>query len=161
MAALLERLRRLRNERGEVTVVLFDSTANVGKGQERDEAMAERLAAVVAAGPAEAVVVATCGNVHSRTHVGVPWDAAYRPMAFLAARRLAGRRVLGLELTSPKGAVWMCDPSGACGLHAVGGSGDGSRRVELLAAPVDGHDGRYQLPSLTPSPPAARPQPPS
>lgn len=159
MAALLERLRELSWTRGGVTVVPFDSTTVSGEGEARDAAMAERLAAVVATAPADAVVVATCGNVHSRTHVGVPWDAAYRPMAFLTAQRLAGRRVVSFAPSSPKGTAWTCDMSGGCGPHPVGGSGHGSRRVELLPAPVDNHDGRYQLASLTASPPAARAAP--
>jgi hypothetical protein len=80
-------------------------------------------------------------------------------MAFLALGGLGGRRAVALDLASPPGSVWMCPGADAasCGVQHVGGDGDGRARVELLPEPARGHDGRYHLPALTASPPAATP----
>jgi hypothetical protein len=156
MLELLDRLRGLRQVLGGVTVTAFDGVRKEASGQARDEAMAARLVAAIQATAKETVALVLAGNVHTRTRPGVPWDASYRPMAYLAVPQLEGRKVLAFDLASPPGAVWMCPSADAasCGPQQVGGRGDGRPRLELLPAPEGGHDGRFHVTSLTPSPPA-------
>ena len=105
MAGLLESLRALRHERGGVSVALFDSVVQPSTGHARDEEMARRLVAAALASPRDAVVIVLAGNVHTRTLAGVPWDAGYRPMAYLASARLGDRPLRSLDFASPPGAV--------------------------------------------------------
>lgn len=156
MAQLLEALRRMRSEGESVDVALLDSSRPFSGGQERDDWLARRLVEIVDSAPRAALVVSLTGNVHARTTVGVPWDAAYRPAGVTVAERWPSR-TLSLLLANPPGSAWICTGSGAdtCGPRPLGGmDGREAGRVELYAAPRDGYDGSVDLAGLTASPPA-------
>jgi hypothetical protein len=151
---LLAQLRFLRKAGHDVRVVAFDE-GPVGAGQVRDDAMAAALIAAVDAAPAGAVTLVFAGNVHTRSRVGVPWDAAYRP-AGVAVRDRWPQRVVSLLLRAPAGETWMCTSGeeASCGRHPLGGVSGDAGHVELFAAPRDGYDGAVQLAAATASPPA-------
>lgn len=149
---LLDRVRRFRAAGHRIEVALLDSAAVRGT-RERPEHMARSLLAT----PADRVVLAVVGNVHSRNRRGVPWNAEYEPMAFLAAKSSPERRIVSLNLSHEGGRVWSCassEPS-SCGERAVpGASAPLSRGVVRLVPTADGHDGEYGAGTLTPSRPA-------
>lgn len=156
MLGLLDALRRLALARGHLSVTLLDSTRNFASGQERDDEMAQRLVALVAGATPATVVVSLTGNIHDRTAPGTPWDAAYRPMGIAVASRWP-ERTLSVLLANPPGTAWTCPDSDAahCGEGKFGGSGDAEGgRLEIFAAPRDGHGARFHLSGLTASPPA-------
>jgi len=156
MAALVDRLRRLRRAGQPIDVFLFDVDDAGGPG-ERDRTMAERLAERVRAHP-EALTLALAGNVHARKNKGVPWNPELEPMGLHLVT--AGVRVLSLDSVTPAGTAWICDAKTmTCGSHDVqawralpSGRAVG---IEMLAEPTqEGFDGLYATPSLNASPPA-------
>ncbi len=160
MLSLLARLRELRPPRGapgRLEVTTLDEARRFASGQERDDHLASRLVAAVEAAGAGGLVVALTGNVHSRTTTGVPWDPAYRPAGTAVGARWP-ERTLPILLVNPPGTAWTCTGSTAasCGERPLGGGGDAgdAGRVELFAAPEDGHRGIFHLAALTASPPA-------
>jgi hypothetical protein len=156
MASALGRLRQLRRAGLPVEVFLFD-VEPAALGADRDERMATRLAGLVLARPT-AVVLALVGNFHARTTIGAPWDPLARPMGWHL--RQAGLWVKSLDCAGPAGTAWSCPSAAAagCGTRPVdlGGPPGGTARLELFPAESRaGFAGRYLVPSLTGSPPAA------
>jgi len=159
MAALLADLRRLRRH-GTLRVALLDSAAPM-PGQERDRAMAGRLAAAIQANPRDVVVTLT-GNLHNLVARGFPWDERYEPMGFLLAQLRPGLAITSLDVAHAGGSAWICtsaEPT-SCALRPLGPhkSDGGARRVVLQEGVTkDGYNGFYNVGALTASPPAAKP----
>jgi hypothetical protein len=160
MAALLERIRALRSEGRQIGVALFD--VELAKyGPDRDERMAEDLARILETQP-DALTMVYVGNIHARTTVGLPWDAAFKPMALHLRERKIGVRTL--ELSSPSGNAWMCyleDGAGpgekpTCGPHPWPASPDQPLKPGVWLKPKasGGFDGVFAVTSLSVSPPA-------
>jgi hypothetical protein len=156
MLELLDALRALAANGAELRVVPFDEPGL--DGQVRDDGMARRLVAGVEAGAGGELLIALGGNIHTRTAVGVPWNAAYRP-AGVAVETRWPERTVSLLLSAPPGETWMCTDAEAasCGIKSLGGkpiADAGS--VEIYAATREGYEGEVRLPASTPSPPAVR-----
>ena len=144
MASLLEEVRRLR-----VRVVAYDPV----EPEDRDARMAVRLAALRAESPASLILVLS-GNLHNRTAVGVPWDAAYQPMGWhLAQRKIP---LVSLEVTYAAGTTWMCETPDAvsCGAHQLGGKDRGAAPVVRLGTELPHVQGTLYVGPLSASPPA-------
>ncbi len=128
MLDLIEELRG-RIAAGEpIRVVCFDRP--VGPGFERERAMAEALAAALAAAP-ETVTVVLTGNIHARLARGAGRGIS-EPMALQVAELLPDRPVLSLRLAHSGGTTWMCGPGvpGGCGIVRLKGSdGNSTPRV--------------------------------
>lgn len=156
MVALLSALREMVAEGTELDVVLLDREG-FPSAQARDAFMAERIVEVAEAAP-EDVVLSLTGDIHSRVHPGVPWDAGFEPMGLIVQRRLTPRHVYGLDVVHPGGEAWICTPGGpeACGPRAVGPSAaTASRRGITLGPGAPSHDGVLSVGPLEASPPAA------
>jgi hypothetical protein len=121
----------------------------------RDEKMAERLIALRKERPRDLILVLT-GNLHNRITVGVPWDAAYKPMGWYLVQR--GVNLVSLQATYASGEIWSCDGKGSCGPHPVTGKDRGEApAIELKATPDSVHGTLYVGP-LTASPPSKEAQ---
>jgi hypothetical protein len=158
MLGLLEDLHRWRAAGFGLEVVAIDVAPGEGTAAEREAAMAERLAAAIAAHPG-ATTLAYTGNLHSRTVPGAPWDP---DLAFMGVH-LAARfpRLRAVDFASAGGTAWLCvmEPGGAgpsCGERRQAGEDRGREPfVELWAeADAHGHHGVYYLGTVTASPPA-------
>ena len=148
MAAMLARLRALG-----VRVVLIDPHPPGGK--DRDEKMADGLAALRAQDPGS-LILALVGNLHNRIALGSPWDPGYRPMGwFLRERKIALR---SLEVTYASGNAWTCGTSldSSCGIHALRGEERGAAPVVRLEGAPAWVDGTLYVGALSASPPAVR-----
>ena len=126
MVDLLDKLRYFRSGGHSVSVTLFDSSKRHNTGQERDRAMAKRLAESIQAHPQD-VLLALMGNIHSRVAQGTPWDAEYEPLGFLLAPMISGRSLLALDQSWSGGAAWNCRGSGtdSCREYPVGPRAEG------------------------------------
>lgn len=157
MLELMEGLRDLAT-RGDLRVVLLDRPE---PGDERDGAMAERLAEAMDERPDDLFVVLT-GNIHNRLTKGMPWDGDLEPMGYRLRRLRPDARILSLDMAYPGGAVWACfgpAPSD-CKEQEVKGSpaAVGRTGVELVEeAEGKPYSGRYFAGPLTPSEPAVAP----
>lgn len=119
----------------------------------REEKMAQRLIALRKERPRDLILVLS-GNLHNRITVGVPWDAAYKPMGWYLVQR--GVRLVSLQATYDSGETWMCDEKDVCGPHAVKGVDRGRTPfIEMKAQPDTVHGTLYVGP-LSPSPPASK-----
>lgn len=158
MLALIERMRRLREEGLPVHVFLFDLGSSKGIG-ERDKLMAENIAAHVRAHP-EALAMALTGEVHAWKAKGAPWNADLLPMGWHLVN--SGLEVRSLGRVTPAGTAWIC-PSGSpgeCGSRTMGAWGalpsGRTTGIELLPEPSErGNDGLFGVSSMTASPPAS------
>lgn len=92
------------------------------------------------------------GNLHTRISIGVPWDKAYKPMAWHLVQR--GVRLTSLEATYATGETWMCDEMGACGPHPVKGKNLGAAPVVRMKGAPDTVHGTLYVGPLSASPPA-------
>jgi hypothetical protein len=157
MLALLERMRRLREQGLPIDVFLFD----LGPGQagtERDKNMAENIESQVRAHP-EAITMALTGNLHAFKAPGSPWDPNYRAMGWHLAQD--GLHVHSLGASHPAGTAWTCvgSPVPDCLSRPINArpalpSGR-STGIELLPEPTrQGFDGLFATPSVTASMPA-------
>jgi hypothetical protein len=162
MAQLIEQLRRLRKDGGKVRVLLLD-IAKFSSNQERDQAMAARLREAIGASPTDLFLTLT-GNVHNRTVRGTPWVANYEPFGYLLTQGSgpAGTRLISLDVSHTGGAAWICtnDKAEDCHSRPLRGEGQGQDLAVVLgeAADANGYHGRYNVGTLTASPPAvARP----
>jgi len=154
MASLLVRLRQLRQAGLHLELVLFDQTEGAG-AQDRDAAMAERLAAEALARP-QAVTMAFVGNFHARTTIGAPWNPDARPMGWYM--RQAGASVKAIDGIGPAGTAWQCASGGPqpCGERRVdrGGRPEHGPTLEVFEREADGgFAGRVVVPAMTASPP--------
>lgn len=149
---LLDALRARKAAGAAVEVVLYDP----GRVAERDRGMAQNLAAALGA-RTEAFAVVLSGNLHNRLTVGTRFDPELEPMGHLLVKRLAGRRVVSLDMAHQGGTAWLCFNSDAeeCGPKKVTGEAGRTSGVELDAAD-DGrpYSGRYFTGPVTASPPA-------
>lgn len=157
MLALLEDLRRFRQEGRKVRVKLIDRLPKA-PGPERDRAMAQEVISAAEASPEDLVLVLT-GNLHSRTTRGVPWNPDLENMGFVVAQRHPG--VVALDNSYSGGTIWMCpsaDPAD-CGAKPLRGKGEGHPlgvKLHEKASP-EGFHGEFHVGALTASPPAITP----
>lgn len=156
MLGLLEGLRGLAGGEGaELRLVLIDRPE---PGNERDRAMAERLAEAMDARPRDLFVVLT-GNIHNRLTRGMPWDDQLEPMAYRLRRLRPEARLVSLDMAYPGGTAWVCfgaAPSD-CKAQELKGSpaAEGRTGVELAGeAEGEPYSGRYYVGPLTASEPA-------
>jgi hypothetical protein len=158
MLQLLDRLRGLRGRGAKLRTVLLDSAPLSTNAQARDDFMGQRLVEAVSSGPPGDLLIALAGNYHTRTTMGLPFDAAYRP-AGLAAEQRWPERTVSLLLKAPAGTTWMCTTANAaeCGVKDLSGKPiEAPGTVELYTATREGYEGEVRLGSATASPPAAR-----
>jgi uncharacterized protein (TIGR02246 family) len=151
MLALVDRLRRLRQSGARLRVIGFD--ARGAAGQARDAVMADAFAAAWRAQPGD-VTVGLVGNVHNRVTVGVPWDAAYKPMGwYLAQQKIA---LTSLRATWATGKAWSCDDAAAssCGPHDFAGKGTGPAPTLTLASKDATVHGTLYVGAISAAPPA-------
>ena len=169
MAALIERLRTLRQEGPalpgphRLEVLLLDSPA-VSSAGERDRRMAAAILGALrpgAPGAAAPLVLALAGNLHTRTVQGSPWDASHVPMGCHLARSLPEGSVRSLDVAHLGGTAWFCtgaDPA-SCGEKPLKGVGEVPHAtIRLFPRPDErGFNGVYFVGRLSASPPARRP----
>jgi|CXWL01.1.fsa_nt_gi hypothetical protein len=103
MLELLESLRALDIKR-DLEVLAFDVPADTKlSGAERDQRMAERIAAALEAKPlARAIVLA--GNFHTRIQAEAPWDPKHQFMGY----RLETFDPYAIEIIGIQGSAWIC-----------------------------------------------------
>lgn len=155
MLDLLDGLRRLRGEGGDVQVVLFNRTPTEGGGQQRDREMADYLRR--AADEPNALLLVLTGNYHSRVVEGTPWDDHYQPMALLLGRQLAAGRLVTLDVAHAGGTAWVClSDAAGCGVTELHGRGPAGARGVVIngAREENGHDGWYRVGAIHASRPA-------
>jgi len=155
MLSLVDFLRERAAGPGELRLLLIDRPE---PGNERDAAMAERLAEAAAERPRDLFVVLT-GNIHNRLTKGMPWDEELEPMGYLLREKLGPGRIHSLDMAYPGGDAWVCFGStpGDCKIQELGGSkaAEGREGVELLADPAgQPYSGRYFTGPLRASEPA-------
>jgi len=159
---LLEWIRATRAAGNPIWVALLGAGAlpavSSSSEREREQRMAAALLAARDATP-QSVVIGLVSNHHARLVRDTGANPPYPPMAYLVERELpAGFAVYALDARHPTGKAWTC--AGAegrsCGPVAVSGRGqEGASFRVVLGGDVDRtFNGYYQLPSLTPSPPA-------
>lgn len=150
MLGLLEHVRRLRAQRADVAVVLFDAP---GDG-ERDQRMAEALRTAMRAHPGARTLVLT-GNVHAVTGErpalilpdGTPYDA---PTTL--GRHLLDLAPLSIDIQAAKGEFWACRQT--CGPLTVSAPGRPLAQTPELRVAGGSWDLRLWLPAFSASPPA-------
>lgn len=154
MLGMLESMRALRPA---VSVFAFDTGVPAGgTRQDRDHGMADFIRATKAAAAPDELFIIHTGNVHARIQIGVPWDAAFEPMAWSLLQDHPGLRALDVAHTG--GTAWICTGQPiTCDARPLSGDpsaeGDG---VELFAQPGTFH-GRYRVGAISASPPAVVP----
>jgi hypothetical protein len=150
---LVEGVRVLRTAGHDVEIVLFDQPGD-GGGQARDRRMASALAAAAVAAP-EALMLVQTGNIHSRVTIGTPWVADYEPMGYLLKQKIEAERVISLNVAHSGGTAYACVGGGECGAQGFRGQGVDRAGITLIgSAEETGHDGWYQVGSITASLPA-------
>ena len=159
MLGLVDRLRELAAGPGELRLVLIDRHE---PQDERDRAMAERLAEASEARPGDFVVVLT-GNLHNRLTRGTPWNAELEPMGYQLVRLRPEARIVSLDMAHPGGTAWVCFPGPPrdCGVKELSGPEDATGRtgIELLDdAAGKPFSGRYFTGPITASEPALPPR---
>lgn len=149
--ALLEALRVLKHNGGDVAIEPYDGS-DADNGNDRDAAMAKRLAAAFGRAPKATFVVLT-GNLHARKTPG------RFKRAFMAARLVeAGATVTTLDGRYGAGTAWVCAGGSpeSCGPAAFGTGAGASADAVTLARSEDGaYDGTFDVGPATFSPPAA------
>lgn len=157
MLHLLDDLRRFRASGLAIEVRAMDPPGSPGQDA-RDLGMAAAIdAAIESVKPAQTLVL--CGDVHSRTEKGFPWDHA-SPYMPLAARLAAKHGTTGLNVSAASGTAWICTSAVAaeCGPKkalARGATGDLPRfALDAEAAAKSGWSGSLFLKELSASPPA-------
>lgn len=155
MADLLDSLRVL-SQTAKIRVLLFDQTPAQGS---RDQAMAERLAALIPK-PLEGVVLVLTGNYHARLAIGTRFDPDFVPMGLHLQRARDDLEVVALDLTYSGGTAWICQPAPAgCGVLETGGNAQ-EPGLELLPDLDNGFfNGSFDLGPISASPPAVDHEP--
>lgn len=131
----------------------IDVTLLDAGGDDRDAAMAARVAEAVAANP-DGIVIALTGNAHTR----VTPDPAFpsTPMGQHVTDTLGAGRVVALDVTYSGGTAWVC--TDVCGETTFEGSGPPDPAFTLslhLDDASSGFHGEYSVGPITASPPAA------
>ena len=173
MFGLLDGLRRLRTDGGDIEVVPFNRPSATPGGGTRDKRMAEALAAA-AFGNVEGVVVALTGSFHSRAVPGMRGNPQFQPLGLLLGELLdppraepeseetepgepgpfSAGRVVTLDVEHAAGTAWICLAGSGCGPRQVSGRGPSGRGITLNeSSEVNGHHGWYHVGSITASPP--------
>ena len=148
MWALIESIRKLKQEGYPVTIHLFDET---GASDDRESKMADRIRALMLIHPNSKVIILT-GNLHSRNSAGLSWKPSFVPMTFL----LKDLRPLTFDLAFSGGKAWGCTSVSACGPRSWKGTRhqDPSKPVGIYVdASVSAHDGYFWVKEITPSEP--------
>lgn len=148
MAALIERLRRLRRDGHAIEVVAVDS-AGVA---DRDAAMAANIRRATRREGAR--VIALLGNRHASQHK----DGQNNPANVPAGVLLADLQPLSVRVEATQGSAWVCAP--ACGVLNFGGPATAAVPQPgryAAGSPRPGYDGIYTLAALTASPPVQMP----
>lgn len=143
MLKLLQRLRTLRTEGAQISVLAVDD----GMSGSRDAGMATRIRAAHNAVPA---VIALLGNVHASREKGRQSAPDHEPAGYL----LSDLNPHSLYVRGPAGTAWVCVPE--CGVTSIPDNRHvGDKRGYLPAAGlIPGYDGLYAPASSTASPPA-------
>ena len=148
MWALIESIRKLKQDSYPVTIHLFDET---GASDDRESKMADRIRALMLNHPKSKVIILT-GNLHSRNSAGLSWKPSFVPMTFL----LKDLRPLTFDLAFSEGRAWGCTSVSACGPRPWKGTHhqDPSKPVGIYVdAAVSAHDGYFWVKEITPSEP--------
>jgi len=157
MLGLVDDLRRLSAGAapGAFHLLLLDRPQ---PGDQRDQAMAERLAEAIDARPGD-LFVALTGNIHNRLQKGMSWNEELEPMAYRLHRMRPDARLVSLDMAYPGGSAWVCfgqtpEDCKAQELHGPE-SAEGRSGVELSKDPEGApYSGRYFTGPISASPPA-------
>ncbi len=150
MFDLIERMRGLRADGADVSVILFDAPG----GGERDQRMAVALRAAIERKP-DAMVLVLTGNVHAMTGTPPPMIHGGKPYALppTLGRRLADLSPLSIDIRASRGQFVRCE-AGVCAPQAV--RDQGPERVTPTLERSEGRpwDMTLTLPRFTVSEPA-------
>ncbi len=152
MLELLETLGSLRSDHASLRVAAIDRP---DPPQDRDRAMAERIASLAAA-RSDGIVLALTGNLHTRLSPGTPFDPRHEPMGYLLRRLLPEARLHSIDLSHEAGTAWICTGPAIsdCGAHTVGGSEPREERLHFrLLDPGEPFTAELHLGPITASPP--------
>ena len=153
MVALLDRLRKLRQQGASLKVELIDPGPGGYKdGPDRDRQIAANLAAAVERSPGD-VFVSLTGNLHNRIVRGWSNNPDYEWMGYVLRQKYADR-IVSLNASSTGGTTWACFGED-CGPQPMKGRGEaGDPRITLHPRDESGWDGTYFIGAMTASPPA-------
>ena len=161
MVALLESIRALRAQGGEVELRLF-VPPNVDSVTRQNLTAVERPMAVAVWEAIEELdadlFIALTGLAHNRMIPGLETDPDYKPMGFRLSQWNPEWRLLSLALSHSGGTAWMCTTQheNDCLAVPITGGGWGEPNSIYIYGEVaeTGYDGFYYVGSISHSPPA-------
>lgn len=161
MVALLESIRALRAQGGEVELRLF-VPPNVDSVTRQNLTAVERPMAVAvweAIKELDAdLFIALTGLAHNRMIPGLETDPDYKPMGFRLSQWNPEWRLLSLALSHSGGTAWMCTTQheNDCLAVPITGGGWGEPNSIYIYGEVaeTGYDGFYYVGNISHSPPA-------
>ena len=161
MVALLESIRALRAQGGEVELRLF-VPPNVDSVTRQNLTAVERPMAVAVWEAIEELdadlFIALTGLAHNRMIPGLETDPDYKPMGFRLSQWNPEWRLLSLALSHSGGTAWMCTTQheNDCLAVPITGGGWGEPNSIYIYGEVaeTSYDGFYYVGSISHSPPA-------
>ncbi len=161
MVALLESIRALRTQGGEVEVRLF-VPPDVDSVTRQNLTAVERPMAVAVWEAIEELdvdlFIALTGLTHNRMIPGSETDPDYKPMGFRLSQWNPEWRLLSLALSHSGGTAWMCTTQheNDCLAVPITGGGWGEPNSIYIYGEVaeTGYDGFYYVGNISHSPPA-------
>jgi len=145
MLTLIDQVRQLRQQGSKISIFAFDGWSDE---MPRDELMASNIVRFFEPS-AERKLVILVGNIHAMKATGGSFSANFEPMAY----HLLHLKPVSLSVEFAGGAAWHC--SAKCEVHPLRRSRVGGQNgFQLGISVLPGYDGRFLLPTATPSPPA-------
>lgn len=105
MLELLDQVRTLRAAGAKLRIVAYDQSGAFTA--ERDKAMAQNLATIIAREPRSLLIVLS-GENHTRLTRGNPWNKEFESMGYLLTKSIKSSRLISLKRSHEGGEAWVC-----------------------------------------------------